>query len=111
MSKYHQYPEFANTVIARYQKTLPCKLAGIRLNPHNPTERVDFILASHEDNFVDEGQFIKLSLGFDSANNYHRQILLGFMNQYATSGFDNGYDGVSFESHSNDMYFINNGSF
>jgi hypothetical protein len=30
------------------------------------------------------------------------------MNQYATSGFDNGYDGVSFESHSNDMYFINN---
>ena len=52
MSKYHQYPEFANTVIARYQKTLPCKLAGIRLNPHNPTERVDFILASHEDKFV-----------------------------------------------------------
>jgi hypothetical protein len=53
MSKYHQYPEFSDHVVARYQKTLPCKLSGIRLNPHNPTERVDFILASREDNFHD----------------------------------------------------------
>lgn len=61
-----------------------------------------------EDSFVDDGQFIKLSLGYDSANNYHRQILLGFMNQFATSGFDNGYDGLSIESLSNDMYFLSN---
>lgn len=58
----------------------------------------------------EEEQFTKLSLGFDSANNYHRQILLGFMNQHATSGFDNGYDGLSIESLTNDMYFINEGA-
>lgn len=76
----------------------------------NSVGATNAININNEDNFVDEGQFTKLSLGFDSANNYHRQILLGFMNQYATSGFDNGYDGISFESHSNDMYFINNGT-
>ena len=41
-----------------------------------------------------------------SANNYHRQLLLGFMNQYATSGFDNGYDALSTETLANDMYFM-----
>lgn len=61
-----------------------------------------------EENESAEEQFIKLHLGFDSVNNYHRQILIGFMNQYATSGYDNGYDGISIESPSNDMYFINN---
>jgi len=55
-----------------------------------------------------EENFIKLYLGFNSANNYHRQILIGFMNQYSTSGFDNGYDALSIETLSNDMYFINN---
>jgi hypothetical protein len=58
------------------------------------------------DSFVEE-QFMKLRLGFNSTNNYHRQILLGFMNQYATAGFDNGYDGLSIETLTNDMYFIN----
>lgn len=58
------------------------------------------------DSFVDE-QFTKLRLGFNSTNNYHRQALLGFMNQYATAGFDNGYDGISIETLTNDMYFIN----
>ncbi len=61
------------------------------------------------DDDIDLEEFTKISLGFDSANNYHRQILLGFMNQNATSGFDNGYDGLSIESLSNDMYFINQG--
>ena len=58
------------------------------------------------DNFVEE-QFMKLRLGYNSADNYHRQILLGFMNQHATAGFDNGYDGISIENLTNDMYFIN----
>lgn len=57
-----------------------------------------------EDTFETE-QFTKLRLGFVSANNYHRQLLLGFMNQYATSGFDNGYDALSPETLASDMYF------
>ena len=58
------------------------------------------------DTEVPEEQFMKIRLGYDSANQYHRETLIGFMNQYGTSGYDNGYDGVSMESPSNDMYFI-----
>jgi hypothetical protein len=30
-------------------------------------------------------------------NNYHRQVLLAFMDEKATSDIDNGYDGYSFD--------------
>ncbi|MEK8180954.1 LamG-like jellyroll fold domain-containing protein [Flavobacterium buctense] len=59
-----------------------------------------------EDSFEVE-EFMKLRLGYTSANNYHREILLGFMNDNATASFDNGYDALSIEALTNDMYFIN----
>ncbi|TBX70432.1 choice-of-anchor D domain-containing protein [Flavobacterium silvisoli] len=59
-----------------------------------------------EDVYV-EDDFMKLRLGFTSSDNMHRQILIGFMNEKATSGIDVGYDAVSLENLSNDMYFIN----
>lgn len=59
-----------------------------------------------EDTYTVE-QFKKIRLGFNSANNYHRQILLGFMNEHATAGIDPGYDAINFETLTNDMYFIN----
>jgi hypothetical protein len=74
----------------------------------NPISGVNSESNANEDSFI-ETPFTKISLGFDSANNYHRQILIGFMNQFATSGIDKGYDGMSIEFLSNDMYFINNG--
>jgi hypothetical protein len=52
MSKYHQYPEFSDRVVARYQKTVPCKISGIRLNPHDDSTRIDFLLESQEDNYA-----------------------------------------------------------
>jgi hypothetical protein len=55
----------------------------------------------------DEGQFMKLRVGYNSTDNLHRQTLIGFMNENATSGYDNGYDGISIEALTNDMYFIN----
>ena len=59
-----------------------------------------------EDTFIQE-QFMKLRVGYNSTDNYHRQVLLGFMNQHATAGYDNGYDALSIETLTNDMYFIN----
>lgn len=53
----------------------------------------------------------RIRLGFNSYNNYHRQILLGFMEQNATPGFDPGYDGIHFDDQPNDMYFVQNGMF
>lgn len=62
---------------------------------------------NNEEDEFEQQDFMKIHLGYNSTDNYHRQTLLGFMNQYATAGYDNGYDGISIESLTNDMYFIN----
>ena len=49
----------------------------------------------------------KIRLGFISANNFHRQILLGFMNEKATANIDAGYDGKILDEQANDMFFKN----
>ena len=54
-------------------------------------------------------QFSKIRLGFNSANNFHRQILIGFMDGKATDNFDLGYDGVHLDDQLNDMYFRSQG--
>ncbi|HSN47249.1 MAG TPA: T9SS type A sorting domain-containing protein, partial [Flavobacterium sp.] len=52
----------------------------------------------------------KIRLGFESANNFHRQLLIGFMNENATDGVDIGYDGHQIDTQSNDLYFLINNS-
>lgn len=63
------------------------------------------------DNSEDEQPAIannkKIRLGFSDRNGYHRQILMGFMDEYATSGIDQGYDAVHLDNQPNDMYFLN----
>nr|WP_315213608.1 LamG-like jellyroll fold domain-containing protein [uncultured Flavobacterium sp.] len=49
----------------------------------------------------------KIRLGFNSSNNYHRQVLLAFMGEKATSGIDYGYDARRMDNYPNDMYLIN----
>jgi len=51
--------------------------------------------------------FMKIRLGFNTYNNYHRQVLLGFMNEKATSDMDYGYEGYNFDDFPNDMYLLN----
>jgi len=51
--------------------------------------------------------FKRVRLGFNANNNYHRQVLLGFMNERASSEMDYGYDGISLDDIPNDMYFLN----
>ena len=50
----------------------------------------------------------KIRLGFTSPNGYHKQILLGFMNELASAGIDKGYDAPQLDNLTNDMCFINN---
>jgi hypothetical protein len=52
----------------------------------------------------------KIRLGFNSANNFHRQLLIGFMNENATDGLDRGYDGYQIDTQTNDSYFLINDS-
>ncbi|MGV9004724.1 choice-of-anchor D domain-containing protein [Flavobacterium sp.] len=72
-----------------------------------PTATVDNASTNNAEDTYTTEQFTKIRLGFNSANNYHRQILLGFMNENATAGIDPGYDAINFETLTNDMYFIN----
>lgn len=48
----------------------------------------------------------KIRLGFNTANNYHRQLLIGFMDDLATDGVDRGYDGYQIDTQKNDLYFL-----
>ncbi|MBG6109699.1 hypothetical protein IWX84_000558 [Flavobacterium sp. CG_9.10] len=50
----------------------------------------------------------KIRLGFNTANKYHRQLLIGFMNEKATDGIDLGYDGYQIDTQTNDSYFLIN---
>jgi len=54
--------------------------------------------------------FKRIRLGFNSYNNYHRQILLGFMEENATSGVDTGYDAPHFDDQPSDMWFAKSGA-
>ena len=49
----NQFLEFSDQVVKRYTKTRLLPITGYRLNPRNavnPNERIDFILATPEDN-------------------------------------------------------------
>jgi len=49
--------------------------------------------------------FATIRLGFTGSTNLHRQLLLGFMNQYADNNYNPGYDGEIMDPQNNDAYF------
>ncbi|MBC5837256.1 LamG-like jellyroll fold domain-containing protein [Flavobacterium muglaense] len=49
----------------------------------------------------------KIRLGYQYKTDHHRQVLLGFMDDKATSEMDYGYDGLNFDDYPSDMYFLN----
>jgi hypothetical protein len=62
---------------------------------------------NNSNDITPKNTYKKVRLGFNSSNNYHRQVLLGFMNEKATSEMDYGYDAISLDDIPNDMYFLN----
>ena len=65
------------------------------------------ILSNNSNDPIKKDNFMRIRLGFNSYNKFHRQVLLGFMNQNATSDMDYGYDGLNLDDFPNDMYFLN----
>lgn len=62
---------------------------------------------NNSNDIASKNTYKKLRLGFSSSNKYHRQVLLGFMNEKATNEMDYGYDAISLDDIPNDMYFLN----
>lgn len=50
----------------------------------------------------------KIRLGFNTSNKFHRQLLIGFMNENTTDGVDIGYDAYQIDTQNNDSYFLIN---
>ncbi|NGY38415.1 T9SS type A sorting domain-containing protein [Flavobacterium sp. XN-5] len=65
---------------------------------------------NNNSDIIFEDNIKRIRLGFNSRNDYHKQLLLGFMNEKATDGIDYGYDGTSFDNLPNDIYFLTNES-
>lgn len=63
---------------------------------------------NNNDDEIDHDNFVKIRMGCDMPSNFHRQILIGFMNENATSGNDVGYDAVHIDTQPYDMYFVLN---
>lgn len=62
-------------------------------------------VATNANDTFEVHEFAKIRLGFNSANNFHRQLLLGFMDENASDSFNPGYDGIHLDDQPNDMYF------
>jgi hypothetical protein len=62
--------------------------------------------SANENDAYEEELYSKIRLGYTTQNNYHRQVLLGFMNEKATSDLDYGYDALQFDPFNNDMCFM-----
>ncbi|OYX82768.1 MAG: hypothetical protein B7Y83_13695, partial [Flavobacteriales bacterium 32-34-25] len=65
---------------------------------------------SNENDVVVDEKYKKIRLGFNSHNDYHRQILLGFIDGKATNEMDFGYDAYNMDKFPNDMFFLIGGS-
>ena len=75
----------------------------------NNNSTVTANISNAEDAYA-ENTFEKIRLGFNSNNNFHRELLMGFMNENATAAIDPGYDAVCMDNLPNDMHFINEGN-
>ena len=71
------------------------------------TTKTQKTIINNKNDAIAKDTFMKVRLGFNSHNKYHRQLLLGFMNENATSGMDYGYDAFNLDDFPNDMYLLN----
>ena len=49
--------------------------------------------------------FARIRLGYTGSTNFHRQLLIGFMNENADDNFNLGYDGEIIDIQPNDIFF------
>lgn len=75
-------------------------------NQSSNIPEVDYFMDNSEDEIQDDNQFMKVRLGYKTKEDFHRQVLLGFANENATSEIDPGYDAVTMDDQENDMYFL-----
>ncbi|MBC7845782.1 MAG: choice-of-anchor D domain-containing protein [Flavobacterium sp.] len=63
-------------------------------------------LENNDNDKIVANSYMKIRLGYNTYNSFHRQVLLGFMNENATNEMDYGYDALNIDDFPNDMYFL-----
>jgi hypothetical protein len=64
------------------------------------------LISNSNNDPIKANKLMKIRLGYNTNANYHRQVLLGFMNENATIDLDYGYDGFNKDNLANDMFFL-----
>jgi Rieske Fe-S protein len=62
---------------------------------------------NNRSDFVKKSTHKLIRLGYNTANKFHRQVLLAFMDEKATNEIDYGYDAYGLDEFPNDMYLLN----
>jgi hypothetical protein len=70
----------------------------------NYTASIDLENNNQED-IIPNDSFKKIRLDITLPNGFERQLLAGYMNQWATSEFDRGYDAPILDNQDNEAYF------
>lgn len=78
-------------------------------NQTNSSDETAYGTDNNQEDEYTEDEYMKIRIGFNSYNNFHRQLLIGFMDELATEDIDLGYDAIHIDNQQNDMYFLNNG--
>jgi hypothetical protein len=68
------------------------------------------LVVQNNNDAVVENNYKKIRLGINSRDDYHRQILLGFIDGKATDEIDFGYDAYNMDNFPNDMFFLIGGN-
>ncbi|WP_343021953.1 LamG-like jellyroll fold domain-containing protein [Flavobacterium sp. PL12] len=78
-----------------------------KVKPKNKVRQIDSFNNNSND-FIQKDSYKKIRLGFNVySKTFHRQVLLAFMDQNATSEINDGYDAYSIDDTKSDMYLLN----
>lgn len=80
------------------------EFSNLMFRATNSTESINFENNNQED-IISEDPFKKIRLDLTLPNGFERQLLAGYMNQWATSGFDRGFDAPILDNQDNEAYF------
>ncbi|MDP3313919.1 LamG-like jellyroll fold domain-containing protein [Lutibacter sp.] len=62
--------------------------------------------STNSDDSITSDNYFKIRLGFNTSSKFHRQMLIGFMNEKATDSLDYGYDAQQIDTQESDAYFV-----
>ncbi len=61
--------------------------------------------ANNSEDVFEQDSYAKIRLGYDFTNGFHRQLLVGYMEEKANGNYNPGFDGINFDNNPDDLVF------